>query len=79
MSTTCKAAARAPQFANRCVASNYSFVGVQWVEPWVVMWRGGGADSGLTPGFNLLVPRQKGRAACSGHAGLHPTGEEIRV
>jgi hypothetical protein len=39
----------------------------------------GGADSALTPGFNLLVPRQKGRSTCSGHAGLHPAREELRV
>jgi len=25
---------------------------------------GGGVDSALTPGFNLLVPRQNGRSAC---------------
>jgi hypothetical protein len=36
---------------------------------------GGGVDSALTPGFNLLAPRQKGRSACSGYAGL----QQLRV
>jgi hypothetical protein len=31
---------------------------------------GGGVDSALTPGFNLLVPRQKGRSACSRSRGI---------